>query len=202
MGWGDLTYAYIVCASLVLGEIRGGGQPPLHPSPLHGPHPDRLAPALPPPLASPRQACPCPPPPRPHMDRLAPAPTMLACPSPPPPAPQAIPTGLVMTLSLFGGFVVSMAGPNMRAAMLNVNEPETRGVALALQSVTDDLGKGAGGGGGQGRDGMGRGQVCVGGGGQGWQRCHAHCPSTTTLHCTELRRATADIVSNKALQTA
>jgi hypothetical protein len=28
--------------------------------------------------------------------------------------------------------------------MLNVNPPETRGVALALQSVTDDLGKGLG----------------------------------------------------------
>lgn len=28
--------------------------------------------------------------------------------------------------------------------MINVNVPETRGVALALQSVTDDLGKGLG----------------------------------------------------------
>jgi hypothetical protein len=28
--------------------------------------------------------------------------------------------------------------------MINVNAPETRGVALALQSVTDDLGKGLG----------------------------------------------------------
>lgn len=36
------------------------------------------------------------------------------------------------------------AGPNLRAIMLNVNPPETRGVALALQSVTDDLGKGLG----------------------------------------------------------
>ena len=29
-----------------------------------------------------------------------------------------------------------------RAMMLNVNEPETRGVALALQTMLDDLGKG------------------------------------------------------------
>lgn len=36
------------------------------------------------------------------------------------------------------------AGPNLRAIMINVNAPETRGVALALQSVTDDLGKGLG----------------------------------------------------------
>lgn len=27
--------------------------------------------------------------------------------------------------------------------MLNVNEPETRGMALALQTMLDDLGKGA-----------------------------------------------------------
>ena len=31
-----------------------------------------------------------------------------------------------------------------RAVLLNVNEPETRGVALALQTVLDDLGKGLG----------------------------------------------------------
>lgn len=29
-----------------------------------------------------------------------------------------------------------------RAMMLNVNEPETRGIALALQTMLDDLGKG------------------------------------------------------------
>ena len=31
-----------------------------------------------------------------------------------------------------------------RATLLNVNEPEVRGVALALQTVRDDLGKGLG----------------------------------------------------------
>lgn len=36
------------------------------------------------------------------------------------------------------------AGPNTRAIIINVNAPETRGVAIALQSVTDDLGRGLG----------------------------------------------------------
>ncbi|KAI8473562.1 MAG: major facilitator superfamily domain-containing protein, partial [Monoraphidium minutum] len=54
--------------------------------------------------------------------------------------------GLPATLAMaaLAGIVVSVAAPNLRAAMLNVNEPETRGVALALQSVTDDLGRGLG----------------------------------------------------------
>ncbi|GLI68460.1 hypothetical protein VaNZ11_012882, partial [Volvox africanus] len=54
--------------------------------------------------------------------------------------------GLAATcfLAALGGAVASVAGPNLRSVMLNVNEPETRGVALALQSMTDDLGKGLG----------------------------------------------------------
>ncbi len=31
-----------------------------------------------------------------------------------------------------------------RAILLNVNEPETRGLALALQTVLDDVGRGLG----------------------------------------------------------
>lgn len=46
---------------------------------------------------------------------------------------QAIGLGATCALSLFGGAIASVAGPNLRAVMLNVNEPETRGVALALQ---------------------------------------------------------------------
>ena len=37
-----------------------------------------------------------------------------------------------------------LAPPNRRAMIMNVNEPETRGVALALHVVLDDLGKGVG----------------------------------------------------------
>ncbi|KAF6255108.1 major facilitator superfamily domain-containing protein [Scenedesmus sp. NREL 46B-D3] len=40
--------------------------------------------------------------------------------------------------------LLSITGPNLRAIMININTPETRGVALALQSVTDDLGRGLG----------------------------------------------------------
>lgn len=36
-------------------------------------------------------------------------------------------------LAALGGAVASVAGPNLRSVMLNVNEPDTRGVALALQ---------------------------------------------------------------------
>ncbi|RMZ55585.1 hypothetical protein APUTEX25_000168 [Auxenochlorella protothecoides] len=42
------------------------------------------------------------------------------------------------------GFASSTMGPNARAMLLNVNEPEMRGLALALQSMLDDLGKGLG----------------------------------------------------------
>ena len=38
----------------------------------------------------------------------------------------------------------SLEGLVCRATLLNVNEPEVRGVALALQTVLDDLGKGLG----------------------------------------------------------
>ena len=48
-------------------------------------------------------------------------------------------------LAAFGaGALSSTVGPNIRAMIMNVNEPETRGVALALQSTLDDLGKGLG----------------------------------------------------------
>ncbi|KAG2447464.1 hypothetical protein HYH02_007785 [Chlamydomonas schloesseri] len=57
---------------------------------------------------------------------------------------QAMGLGGTCVLSAIGGAVASVAGPNLRSVMLNVNEPETRGVALALQSMTDDLGKGLG----------------------------------------------------------
>ena len=57
---------------------------------------------------------------------------------------QALGMGITAFMAILAGFVVSIAGPNIKAMMLDVNTPETRGVALALQSVTDDLGKGLG----------------------------------------------------------
>ena len=47
-------------------------------------------------------------------------------------------------LSVMSGMLSSTVGPNVRAMIMNVNEPETRGVALALQTTLDDLGKGLG----------------------------------------------------------
>ena len=52
--------------------------------------------------------------------------------------------GFSFVMAIFTGIMSSTVGPNMRAMMMNVNEPETRGVALALQTTLDDLGKGLG----------------------------------------------------------
>lgn len=56
---------------------------------------------------------------------------------------KALP-GLAFVAAVLSGILGSTVGPNLRAMMLNVNEPETRGVALALQTMLDDLGKGLG----------------------------------------------------------
>eukprot|EP00798_Chlamydomonas_sp_ICE-L_P021214 gene21214-28123_t len=55
-------------------------------------------------------------------------------------------TSIVFTgfMAIVAGALASVAGPNLRAILLNVNEPETRGVACALQTLTDDLGKALG----------------------------------------------------------
>jgi predicted MFS family arabinose efflux permease len=50
--------------------------------------------------------------------------------------------GLVYCAALVSGIFSSTVAPGMRAMMMNVNEPETRGVALALQTTLDDVGKG------------------------------------------------------------
>eukprot|EP00775_Hariotina_reticulata_P010190 gene10190-10350_t len=57
---------------------------------------------------------------------------------------QSMSLAVSLAMAALAGVLVSIAGPNLRAIMLNVNVPETRGVALALQSVTDDLGRGLG----------------------------------------------------------
>ncbi len=52
--------------------------------------------------------------------------------------------GFVATMSTISGLVASLPVPNLRAVVLNVNEPELRGIAVALQAMTDDVGKGLG----------------------------------------------------------
>ncbi|MCX7679163.1 MAG: MFS transporter [Spirochaetes bacterium] len=56
-------------------------------------------------------------------------------------------TGTVMApiaIGFFTGFIVTITGPNVKAILLNVNTPETRGSIFSLFNLTDDLGKGFG----------------------------------------------------------
>ena len=51
---------------------------------------------------------------------------------------------LALVSGLFTGFTISITGPNVKAMLLNVNTPETRGSIFSLFNLTDDLGKGFG----------------------------------------------------------
>ncbi len=51
---------------------------------------------------------------------------------------------LPVIIGFITGFIIIIAGPNVRAILLNVNAPETRGSIFALYNLTDDLGKGFG----------------------------------------------------------
>jgi predicted MFS family arabinose efflux permease len=55
--------------------------------------------------------------------------------------PSALP--LLLT-GAAAGFTVAMTSPNVRAILLNVNPPETRGSIFALYNLFDDLGRGLG----------------------------------------------------------
>lgn len=49
-----------------------------------------------------------------------------------------------LLLGLATGFTVAITGPNVRAILLNVNRPETRGAVFSLYNLADDLGRGFG----------------------------------------------------------
>ncbi len=49
-----------------------------------------------------------------------------------------------VVIGFITGFIITMSGPNIRAILLNVNSPETRGSIFSLFNLTDDLGKGFG----------------------------------------------------------
>jgi MFS family permease len=49
-----------------------------------------------------------------------------------------------IALGFVTGFMVSVTGPNVKAMLLNVNAPETRGSIFSLFNLTDNLGKGFG----------------------------------------------------------
>jgi MFS family permease len=54
--------------------------------------------------------------------------------------------GLVVSffISMLGGVLTAFSGANVRACLLNVNTPETRGTVFSLFNLMDDLGKGFG----------------------------------------------------------
>lgn len=49
-----------------------------------------------------------------------------------------------LAIAVFSGFLISITGPNMYAAILNVNTPETRGSIFSIFNLVDALGKGFG----------------------------------------------------------
>merc|ERR1712039_63157 len=53
------------------------------------------------------------------------------------------PTIWAIFLALLGGSA-AVAGPNIRAILMNVNESETRGTVFSAFTLFDDLGKGLG----------------------------------------------------------
>jgi MFS family permease len=49
-----------------------------------------------------------------------------------------------LVLGFITGFMIAITGPNVKAMLLNVNTPETRGSIFSLFNLTDNLGKGFG----------------------------------------------------------
>lgn len=49
-----------------------------------------------------------------------------------------------VAIGFITGFTITITGPNVKAILLNVNTPETRGSIFSLFNLTDDLGKGFG----------------------------------------------------------
>jgi predicted MFS family arabinose efflux permease len=63
------------------------------------------------------------------------------------PSQIGVPDPPILPLLLMGaasGFTAAMTSPNIRAVLLNVNAPETRGSIFALYNLFDDLGRGLG----------------------------------------------------------
>jgi len=49
---------------------------------------------------------------------------------------------MVLLAAIIGGILAPIAGPNIRAILINVNLPENRGSVLGVFNLADDLGKG------------------------------------------------------------
>eukprot|EP00283_Hemiselmis_rufescens_P004351 CAMPEP_0173430740 /NCGR_PEP_ID=MMETSP1357-20121228/9089_1 /TAXON_ID=77926 /ORGANISM="Hemiselmis rufescens, Strain PCC563" /LENGTH=239 /DNA_ID=CAMNT_0014395127 /DNA_START=356 /DNA_END=1072 /DNA_ORIENTATION=+ len=54
------------------------------------------------------------------------------------------PLWAICVVAFLGGFIGYITGPNVRAILLNVNAPETRGTAFAVYNLMDHLGTGLG----------------------------------------------------------
>ena len=49
-----------------------------------------------------------------------------------------------LILGVFSGFFITVTAPNMKAVLMNVNHPNTRGMAFSIYNLADDLGRGFG----------------------------------------------------------
>ena len=49
-----------------------------------------------------------------------------------------------LILGVFSGFFITITAPNMKAILMNVNHPNTRGMAFSIYNLADDLGRGFG----------------------------------------------------------
>ena len=49
-----------------------------------------------------------------------------------------------LVLGVFSGFFITITAPNMKAVLMNVNHPNTRGIAFSIYNLADGLGRGFG----------------------------------------------------------
>ena len=49
-----------------------------------------------------------------------------------------------LVLGIFSGFFITITAPNMKAVLMNVNHPNTRGMAFSIYNLADGLGRGFG----------------------------------------------------------
>ena len=49
-----------------------------------------------------------------------------------------------LVLGILSGFFITVTAPNMKAVLMNVNHPNTRGMAFSIYNLADDLGRGFG----------------------------------------------------------
>ena len=49
-----------------------------------------------------------------------------------------------LILGILSGFFITITAPNMKAVLMNVNHPNTRGMAFSIYNLADDLGRGFG----------------------------------------------------------